>query len=44
MYSTYRLKLTELNEQFFQSVKTLFGENKEVEIAINDFENEIDDQ
>lgn len=35
MSTTYRLKATELDEHFLQSLKALYG-NKEVEIAITE--------
>jgi antitoxin YefM len=34
MYTTYRLKANDLNSQFLESVKTLFGD-QEVEITVS---------
>ena len=34
MYTTYRLKLNELNQQFLEGIKALFQEKEEVEIAV----------
>ena len=41
MYSTYRLHTTELNEQFLESLKNLFGD-QEIEIAVWDIEKSED--
>lgn len=41
MYSTYRLKANEINQDFIDSIKKLFI-NKEVEIIIKDIDESLD--
>jgi len=43
MSTTYRLKTSDLNEKFLQSVKALYGES-EVEIAIASYDDASEDE
>jgi len=41
MYSTYRLKASELNSAFLETLKKLF-KNREIEIVVHDVEDETE--
>ncbi|MBS4027337.1 MAG: hypothetical protein KGZ58_01770 [Ignavibacteriales bacterium] len=44
MYTTYKLKLSELNEQFLDGLKMLFRDKQEVEIAVYGSDTPIEDE